>query len=273
MNIVYDIDSNTGIMRLKFKDNIFKSSIIKNHTDEYWEKYILPMLAMNSKFVLTGSLSLKLLGIESMSDVGDFDFSLSDNLTEEEYISMKNFFELHDTKDGYGWGEAGEKIKKPYKFNPKDRMWQFSKEYTMTENILDNDLDIFKHFKIDIFNDEIIKQKDIISVYYNDFEIKLVHPSVTLSYRMRYALDNRASTAFKYWEKMKAFMDDAKSYYTNIRAIQKMIMRVYEHNVTLGNNKEKLAYIKNLIQTREMNMDNFFDKVFNAFDTPDILID
>ena len=59
MNIVYDIHPDMGIMRLKFKKDILDPLKDKK---EIFEKYILPMLAMNDKFLLTGSLSLKLLG-------------------------------------------------------------------------------------------------------------------------------------------------------------------------------------------------------------------
>ncbi len=80
---------------------------------------------------------------------------------------------------------------------------------------------------------------------------------------MRYALDVRGTTAFKYWEKMKGLMDNAKSYYNNLRAIQTMNMRVHEHNYSIENNKDRLTYIKNLISRREHNMEEFFKKVFN----------
>ena len=59
---------------------------------------------------------------------------------------------------------------------------------------------------MDIFNDEILRKRDIITIYYDEFPVRLVHPSVTLSYRMRYALDIRSSQTFKYWEKMKVFI-------------------------------------------------------------------
>jgi hypothetical protein len=62
MNIQYTIDSNTGLMRLKFKKNILNT--LEGDRKDIFEKYILPMLAMNDKFCLTGSLSLKLLGFE-----------------------------------------------------------------------------------------------------------------------------------------------------------------------------------------------------------------
>jgi hypothetical protein len=58
-------------------------------------------------------------------------------------------------------------------------------------------------------------------------------------------------------------MDDAKSYYNNLRAIQTMNMRIHEHNCSIENNKDRLTYIKNLISRRENNMEDFFKKVFN----------
>jgi hypothetical protein len=40
-------------------------------------------------------------------------------------------------------------------------------------------------------------------------------------------------------------------------------MRVHEHNIIISNNKEKALRVKELIKRREINMDTFFDKVFN----------
>jgi hypothetical protein len=59
MNIVYNIDSQTGKLKLKFKQNILDN--LDKDAKEAFNKYILPMLTMNNKFVLTGSLSLRLL--------------------------------------------------------------------------------------------------------------------------------------------------------------------------------------------------------------------
>ena len=89
MNIHYDINSETGLMRLKFKNNIIDSL---GDSKIVFEKYILPMLAMNDKFVLTSSLSLKLLGFEPMDKVGDFDFGLLDAFTEEDYNALNAFY-------------------------------------------------------------------------------------------------------------------------------------------------------------------------------------
>lgn len=255
MNIHYDINSETGVMKLKFKNTILDPL---GDNKEIFEKYILPMLAMNDKFVLTGSLSLKLMGFEPMDIVGDFDFGLLDTFTEEEYVALKNFFQLSDSSNGYGW--EAESPKTP-KFDPKAHMWQLSKRWSEP---VDAEVQRTLFFKMDIFNDEILRKRDIITVYYDEFPIRLVHPSVTLSYRMRYALDIRSSTTFKYWEKMKAFMDNAKSYYNQIRSIARMQARVHEHNANIEGDKKKVDYLRNLINTREVNAENFFEKVFDT---------
>ena len=87
MNIVYDINPETGLMRLKFKDGLLNS--LNGDNREAFDKYLLPLLAMNDKFVLTGSLSLKLLGFEPLDKVGDFDLGLTSAFTEEEFITVK----------------------------------------------------------------------------------------------------------------------------------------------------------------------------------------
>jgi hypothetical protein len=251
---MYNIDSNSGLMNLRFKRNILDPLANK----DIFEKYILPILAMNENFCLTGSLSLKMLGFEPMDNVGDFDLALTDTFTEDEYNAIKNFFQLYNTNEGYTFDDNNKKIDK---FNPKAHLWQLSKGWNEEVSIGD-DLQRWCHFKLDIFNDEFIRKKDIIEVYYDDFPIKLVHPSITLSYRMRYALDTRSSTTFKYYEKIKALMDNAKSYYNNIRAISKMYARVHEHNTNVEGNEKKIEHIRALIDRRNYNMDEFFKKVF-----------
>ena len=261
LNIVYSIDSNTGQMKLKLRDGLL-DSMDKSDRDSFLN-YILPILSMNNKLLLTGSLSLKLLGFEPLDKVGDFDFALQDNFTEEDYLAIKSFFNMHPTYystdyDGNGNGTVVDK------FDPKARMWQLFKEWgSETDNP-----DVIKSnfFKLDIFNDEIIRKKDIITFYYDDFEIRCVHPSVTWSYRTRYALDIRSGSAFKYWERLDKFMKDAKSFYNLLRSIQNMIMRVADHNANIENNKNKLSRLRALIEKREYNMEEFFKKVFEISD-------
>lgn len=252
MNIMYNIDSNTGLMNLRFKRNVLDPLANK----DIFEKYILPILAMNDNFCLTGSLSLKMLGFEPMGDIGDFDLALTDTFTEDEYNAIKNFFQLYNTNEGYNFDNGTPLTNK---FDSKAHMWQLRKTW---EEEVNEDLGRSRHFKLDIFNDEMIRKRDIIVVYYDDFPIKLVHPSITLSYRMRYALDTRSSTTFKYWEKMKAFMDNAKAYYQHIKLISKMYARVHEHNANVEGNEKKIEQIRALIDRRNYNMDDFFKKVF-----------
>jgi hypothetical protein len=254
MNIVYDINSDTGVMRLKFKKDCLNPL---GNKKEIFEKYILPMLAMNDKFLLTGSLSLKLLGFEPIDEIGDFDLGLLSKFTEDDYHNLKSFFNLHDNINDSNYSDVPDK---PFKFDEDAHLWQFSKAWS--ESTDDPDIAKAMFFKLDIFNDEIIRKRDVLTIYYDDFPIKLVHPSITLSYRMRYALDVRGTTTYKYWEKMKALMDNAKSYYNNLRVISRMNMRIYEHNYSIENNKDRLAYIKDLIYRREYNMEEFLKQVF-----------
>lgn len=255
MNLQYGIDSNTGLMRLTFNKKVIESLDPRDKSS--FEKFILPMLAMNDKLCLTGSLSLKLLGFEPMEKVGDFDLGLTEEFTEDDYNSIKNFFGLRDAKEGYSWEEEEKRIPK---FNPKAHMWQLTKEWTEDYN----ETTAYNHiFKMDIFSDEMIRKKDIISVFWDDFEVKMVHPSITLSYRMRYALDSRSSTSYKYWKRMDDFMKNAKPYYNLLRLIQKMVMRTHEHNANVEADKQKLINLKQLIKTREKNMDTFITTAFS----------
>ena len=255
MNIIYDM-SNEGIMRLKFKDNLLDS--FKDDTKEILDKYVLPIMAMNEKFVLTGSLSLKLLGFEPLDTVGDIDIGLLDKFTEEEWTTLKNFFGLSTSQSEMYDGPS----KDASKFDPKAHLWKFYKHWSVPADNPGLELMREVTFKMDIFNDEVLRKKDIIEVYLNDFPIRLVHPSITYSYRMRYALDVRGGTAYKYWERMKSFMDNSKEYYIKIRALYKMIARVFEHNTAVEGNKEKIDKLRALVDRREQYADNFFEKVF-----------
>ena len=253
MNIVYDLVPETGMMRLKFKDSVIDG--FKDDTKIIFDKYVLPMLAMNDKFVLTGSLSLKLLGFEPIDRVGDIDIGLLSPFTEEEWTTLKNFFGLQSTQsEMYNTDPTHAP-----KFDPNTHMWQFYKQWSEP---VDDELMRTIDFKIDIFNDEMLRKKDIIEVYLGDFPVRLVHPSITYSYRMRYALDVRTSKTFKYWEQMMDRMKNAKSYYNMIRAIYKMISRVHEHNANIEDNKEKLTRLRELINRREEYADSFMDRVF-----------
>lgn len=269
MNIVYDINPKTGLLRLKFKDNIIDS--LNSDNKEAFEKYLLPLLAMCDKFVLTGSLSLKLLGLEQLDTVGDFDLGLLDKFTEDDYNNIKNFFGFHDVAHGYHRDVLPPDITPKPSFYPEARLWQFSKSWDHDSTDMPT---LAKYIRIDIFNDEKLRKKDIIEVYFDDFPIRLIHPSITYSYRMRYALDQRGSTSFKYWERMVDFMKDAKPYYLKIRAIYKMIARVHEHNANIEGDIKKINFIRSLVDKREYNADEFFNRVFKeTIDPFSILLD
>ena len=262
MNIIYDISPETGLMRLKFKDGLLNPLLEDNR--EAFDKYLLPLLAMNDKFVLTGSLSLKLLGFEPLDRVGDFDIGLTSAFTEEEFNTIKNFFGFFTS---YGEKYGYEPDKK--EFDPNAHLWQFSKHWEINVN---EELSRSTEIKIDVFNDEMLRKRDIIEIYFDDFPVRLIHPSITYSYRMRYALDQRSSTTFKYWERMDHFMKNAKQYYLKIRAIYKMIARVHEHNANVEGNKEKIDRLRTLIDKRENNISEFFEQVFKETLDPFTLV-
>jgi len=251
-NLKFNINPETGLMKLELKKDIFEKNIFFK---EYFHDYILPMLSMQNKLVLTGSLSLKLLGFEPLDEsIGDVDFGLSDEFTEEDYNNLKNFFSLQISTNDLYFNDEG--TLKP--FDPKNRLWQFYKKWDEYND--DGTFAMAKGFKMDIFNDEFIRPRDIITIYYDDFEIRLVHPSITYSYRMRYALDVRGNTGFKYWEKMNKLMSNAKDYYKLLRVIQNMIIRIKEHNVSIEGNEEKIQQLRNLVYNRESSMKIFLNQ-------------
>jgi len=273
-----------GTLRMDLKDSIV--GMMDANTYSIFDTLVLPILGLNKKFVLTGSLSLKLLGFEKFKEdekIGDIDLGLLDKFTEEDYDTLRNFFNLYEVNNDRGQymtdtvGQVSvEKIKK---FDPNQRLWQVSKDIEtpfkdlppaqqelyrpLWSNLDENDHIVHSYAKIDIFNDEIIRPRDIITVSYKGFEIRLVHPSVTYSYRMRYALDVRGNNGFKYWERMNNLMkhENAKEYYKTLRALQYMIMRTKEHNCHIEGDKGKIARLRGIILDREMSADNFINRL------------
>lgn len=274
MNIMYNVDSSTGMMNLKFNTNLLDS--LPPIKKMFFIEYILPMLTMNPKLILTGSLSLKMLGMEPMDDIGDFDLALNDFFTEDDYNTLKNFFDLtKEEKNHYVIDFLGSKPN--YTFNPKEKLWSFYKHVETLEplepllqsispgaqpsSLISHSTRTYK-FKLDIFNDEIIREKDIITIKWDDFEVRLIHPSITWSHRIRYALDSRIGNNSKYYRNMDDLNKNIQSFYNKQRVLNDLVMRVYEHNTNTQDDINKRVRVRNIVSNREMNVDNFIKEIF-----------
>lgn len=158
---------------------------------EKYENIILPLLSINSKLSLGGSLALYILGImdcDFSKRRADIDISLSEPLTEEELLIIKDFFDLSFL---VGKGDYDVIIEPPRPIS--DIPQEVKLEQKSASHFLGKELIQLKNdfIKIDIFNREYMT--NIFDTFYlrykEDYEIKITFPSIILSYKYRYAIN------------------------------------------------------------------------------------
>ena len=201
------------------------NSILINNLPPKYEDIILPLLIMNEKFVLGGSLALYVMNImdydfNDPNRSPDLDLSISEPLTEEELGVVRNFFNLefkisngdYDTVEHPNLDPSTkdlmpvelEHITKPISHFLTKELIQLEKgEY---ENGAYKEI-----YKIDIFNGHYVKPRDIIHVKYKDYTLRLTHPSIILSYKSKYAYDPRVGKQYKHFEDIQKI--DWKKYF------------------------------------------------------------
>ncbi len=192
------------------------------------ENLILPMLKSNPKLVLTGSSVLYLLGILSNREPNDVDLALSDALTMHELNIIKDFFKLEipnenevieyeEDNPNKGYAEPPKvKVKKKIQFN--------------AEKVIESDIIQLYHnwkqenggsrIKIDIFNRLYYPEKDIFNFQYDDFNIRILHPSIAIGEKAKYATDPRVSSTFKHMQDIKDLInneDRLRIYFESIK--------------------------------------------------------
>lgn len=201
------------------------NSILIKALPPKYEDIILPLLNMNEKFVLGGSLALYVMNImdydfNDPNRSPDLDLSISEPLTEEELGVVRNFFNLefkisngdYDTVEHPNLDPSTkdlmpvelEHITKPISHFLTKELIQLEKgEY---ENGAYKEI-----YKIDIFNSHYVKPRDIIHVKYKDYTLRLTHPSIILSYKSKYAYDPRVGKQYKHFEDIQKI--DWKKYF------------------------------------------------------------
>lgn len=176
------------------------------HTNTLPKKYegiILPLLALNKKLVLAGSLSLHLMKImeyDFTKRIPDIDIALKEPLTLEELEIIINFFNLnikinsgsdYDTQIIEIDGESIQMVAKPLSYFINKELIQLEK--------LNEDGEV--EYIIDIFNKNYIKPKDTIRIKYNEStDMFISYPSEVLSYKCKYAYDIRVGKQHKHFE-------------------------------------------------------------------------
>lgn len=177
-----------------------------NKLPESWEEKILPLMAVNDKLVLGGSLGLYILDIISYdweNRQPDIDFSLTAPLEDGEFLSLMNFFNLDiaRTKEDYevnnDTGDTRAKVKPAVSSLKKDLI--ILEHYSAP----DEEGQVPKRFTVDFFNKNYLKPRDYFDLNYFGTMIKMTHPSIILSAKMLYATDNRVTKQYKHFKDIK----------------------------------------------------------------------
>jgi hypothetical protein len=189
-----------------------------NSLPEKYEDIILPLMNVNPKLVLGGSLALYVLDIMEYDFTNrkpDLDFSLLEPLTTEELASIKDFFNLQ-YKIGYNdyniidENSTEDEIKKITKIKPLE---YFLKKDLLQLYKLNNDSEL--DYTIDFFNSTYLPKKELVIINYKGFELRLSHPSYILSHKSKYAYDNRVGKQFKHFQDLQKI--DWKNYFEIIK--------------------------------------------------------
>jgi hypothetical protein len=200
-----------------------------NYLPEKYEDIILPLMTINPKLTLGGSLALHLLDIMDYDFTNrkpDLDFSLLEPLTEEELLSIKDFFDLSFIIKNNDYeietvqvddelSRSFSKIKNTSHFLTKNIIQLYKPDLTAKP---DNTEHWDKEYVIDFFNKEYLPAKEMIKIQYKDFELRLTHPSVILSHKSKYAYDNRVGKQYKHFQDLQKI--DWKNYFQIIKRFQ-----------------------------------------------------
>lgn len=195
-----------------------------NKLPQTWEDRIIPLMTLNDTFVLGGSLALhilKMMDYNFKERTPDLDFSLTEPFEEKEFLTLIDFFNLSIVRGVNDYGDDGHPI---YNLNPKTVL---EKELIMLEHsgnivkaIEEDKLDEYqeKYYRVDFFNNNFLKKKDWFELDYFGTPIKITHPSVILSAKMKYATDNRVGKQHKHFQDIKSI--DWKEYFKIVKRIQ-----------------------------------------------------
>lgn len=195
-----------------------------NRLPQTWEDRIIPLMTLNDTFVLGGSLALhilKMMDYNFKERTPDLDFSLTEPFEEKKFLTLIDFFNLSVVRGVNDYGDDGHPI---YNLNPKTVL---EKELIMLEHsgnivkaIEEDKLDEYqeKYYRVDFFNNNFLKKKDWFELNYFETPIKITHPSVILSAKMKYATDNRVGKQHKHFQDIKSI--DWKEYFKIVKRIQ-----------------------------------------------------
>lgn len=179
-----------------------------NHLPEKYENIILPLMLINPKLVLGGSLALYVLdimGYDFDNRKPDLDFSLLEALTEEELMSIKDFFnlKLRVGRNDYEVVVENVSLELGYQYIKSRPISHFlSKDLIQLDKLSEEGIWEYE-YTIDLFNSSYLPKKEHIIIKYKEFDLKLTHPSIILSYKSKYAYDPRVGKQYKHFKDLQ----------------------------------------------------------------------
>lgn len=200
-----------------------------NHLPEKYEDIILPLMNMSDKLVLGGSLALHILDIMDYdfdNRKPDIDFSLREALTEHELSVIKDFYELsfvmrrndYNIEDVPYDDEIVEQrqVAKPIQhFLTKDIIQLYKPDPNAQPDGIEH---WDKEYIIDFFNSTYLPKRELVTIDYKGYELRLSHPSYILSHKSKYAYDNRVGKQYKHFQDLQQI--DWKKYFQIVKKIE-----------------------------------------------------
>lgn len=203
-----------------------------NHLPEKYESIILPLMNMSDKLVLGGSLALHILDIMDYdfdNRKPDIDFSLKEVLTEHELSVIKDFWQLEFImrRNDYNvemvphdGDEMEQRVipKSVQHFLTKDIIQLYKPDPDSKPSGTNHSEHWDKEYIIDFFNSTYLPKRELVTIDYKGYELRLSHPAYILSHKSKYAYDNRVGKQFKHFQDLQQI--DWKKYFTIVKKIE-----------------------------------------------------
>ena len=206
-----------------------------NKLPQHWEDRIIPLMTVNDKFVLGGSVALHILKIMDYNfneRTPDLDFSLTEPFEEKEFLTLVDFFNFSVIRGVNDYGDDG------YPIINSNPIKSLEKELIMLESnlVIDPSETNWKHmyYRVDFFNKNYLRKKDWFELDYFGTPLKLTHPSIILAAKMMYATDNRVGKQHKHFQDIKSI--DWKEYF-------KIVKRIQAHHKEAKNESGNINYV------------------------------
>jgi hypothetical protein len=203
-----------------------------------YEDIIFPLMTVCPKLVLGGSLGLYVLGVMEYDFTNrkpDIDFSLTEPLTLEELIIIKDFFQLQFIIRNKDYEVTIVSSIDPLSGDydriqtPKPNSHFLTKEIIQlykakSEAVHDGTEHWDKEYIIDLFNSNYITDYNVVKVPYGDSFINITHPATILSHKSKYAYDNRVKKQYKHFKDIQDI--DWDNYYIQVKKIQSKYIQI-----------------------------------------------